>query len=150
MFTMKRQRDYEQESDSEKQKCRRCRQISPLSSFGVKKNATYNKTCVVCIQKSYCSHNRVKSRCRECKGREICKHNKRISVCKECKGGSICEHNKLRSICKECKGGSICEHDNLRHRCNECKLKRPAKGNENEEDSVTESETEIEKNMVKS
>ena len=50
-----------------------------------------------------CSHQRVRSRCKECGGGSICQHQRERSKCKECGGASICPHQRRRSTCKECR-----------------------------------------------
>ena len=67
-----------------------------------------------------CSHNRIKSECKECGGSSICEHNRRKYSCKECGGSSICEHNRQKSKCKECGGSSFCEHNRQKSKCKDC------------------------------
>ena len=45
-----------------------------------------------------CSHERIKSQCKECRGSNICEHQRQKHQCKEC----ICEHKRIRTKCKEC------------------------------------------------
>ena len=70
--------------------------------------------------RTFCPHQRQRSRCKECKGSSICVHQKIRSKCKECGGSSFCEHQKRRSECKDCRGGSICMHQRIRSKCKEC------------------------------
>ena len=72
-------------------------------------------------RKSFCQHQRQRSRCKECGGADICQHQRIRSTCKECGGSGICPHQRRRSTCKECGGASICQHQRIRSRCKECR-----------------------------
>ena len=80
----------------------------------------------VCLNTKRCSHNRIKSQCKECGGSEICPHNRQKTKCKECGGGSICIHNRIKYRCKECGGSEICLHDRRKSRCLACKAANPS------------------------
>lgn len=78
--------------------CIRCKFTKDRKDFIDKYNKEL-KTCVVCIQKTKCKHNRHKDYCRKCKGKYICVHDKFKYDCPKC---NLCKHNVFRKECKEC------------------------------------------------
>lgn len=68
----------------------------------------------------WCSHNRVRSMCRECKGNQVCGHDRYRRNCRECGGSQVCPHGKQKSICKACGGSQICIHKKQKQDCRVC------------------------------
>ena len=114
-------------SIQERKKCNRCKVNLLIKEFKPKRDGTFTKRCIECLdkekkwkQKNKCEHNRQKPSCKECGGSSICEHNRYKSICKECGGTQICVHNRQKSKCKECGGGSICEHNREKKTCKIC------------------------------
>jgi len=114
-------------SIQERKKCNRCKVNLLIKEFKPKRDGTFTKRCIECLdkekkwkQKNKCEHNRQKPSCKECRGYQICEHNRYKSICKECGGTQICVHNRQKSKCKECGGGSICEHNREKKTCKIC------------------------------
>jgi len=114
-------------SIQERKKCGRCKVNLLIKEFKPKRDGTFTKRCIECLdkdkqwqQKNKCEHNKRKSQCKECGGSQICEHDRIKDYCKECDGSQICEHNRVKSKCKECGGSFICEHNIRKDYCKEC------------------------------
>lgn len=68
----------------------------------------------------FCSHDRMRSKCKDCGGSEICEHSRYKYQCRDCKGSQICQHDRVRHQCRDCGGSMFCEHDVQRHTCKLC------------------------------
>ena len=91
---------------SERIKCVRCKVNLTCDKFKKKRDDTYSKTCIRCLDTSKKYRDTYK-----------CEHGIRKTNCKECDGGSVCTHGKVRTRCKECDGVSFCEHRRIKSNC---------------------------------
>jgi len=69
-------------------KCIRCNLILSSNKFKIKKDNTYTKMCIECLNKNKINIEKNK-----------CEHGKRKSRCKDCGGNGICEHNRDKYSC---------------------------------------------------